>query len=93
MQRCIACVISRLGKWLGEILKIAIEIDIFLRHAANVREAIRIERMNIEHGHASSFGFFAPFCIMQRKHLHTRAAIAFHAVASAAHDQHLFGIG
>lgn len=77
---------------LAEILKIAIEIDVLIRHAADVREAMGVERVDVEHGYTGSFRLVSPLLIMQRKHLYARAAIAFYAVAGAADDQKFFRI-
>jgi hypothetical protein len=46
-----------------------------MRGAPDVREAVGVERVDIQHGNACR-GLGAPFGVVQRKHLHAGAAIA-----------------
>ena len=73
----------------GEVVEVAVEIDVFVRGAPNVREAVRVERMDVEHRHAGIARLGSPLGVVQRKHLHAAAAVALHPVAGAAHHQQL----
>jgi hypothetical protein len=80
------------GQGLAEVLEVAVEVHVFVRDPAQVREAIGVERMQVEHGHALRMRRRAPISVMQRVHLHAAAAKALHAMAGAADDQQLVGI-
>ena len=58
-----------------------------------MRKTVRVERMDVKHGHALGFGRCAPGAVMQGMDLHAGAAITLDTVASAADDQKLLGIG
>ncbi|MNV13203.1 hypothetical protein D3C71_1038340 [compost metagenome] len=64
-----------------------------MREAAHMREAIWVERMDVERSHARRMRLVAPLLVVQCKHLHTTAAIALDAMAGTAHDEQLLGIG
>jgi hypothetical protein len=81
------------GQGLAEVVEVAVQVHVLLRHAAPVREAPGVERVDVEHRHAGGAGLGAPFGVMQREHLHAAAAVALHAVAGAADDQQAFAAG
>jgi energy-coupling factor transporter ATP-binding protein EcfA2 len=78
---------------LRKVVEVAVQVHVFLGHAPDVRETVRVQRVDVEHGHALGAGFFAPLGVVQRKHLHAAAAIAFHAMAGAADDEQAVGVG
>ena len=80
-------------KWTIEIDEVAVEVDVLVRHPAQKRKAMRIERMHVQHRHALRSRLLAPFDVVQRKHLHAAAAQALHAVTTTADDQQALGIG
>ena len=92
MQLGVFCVQRIVGQGLAEILKVTVQINVLVCHAPLKREAVRVEPMDIQHGHASRFGLGTPLIVMQGKHLHAAAAVAFYAVAGAANDQQLLSI-
>ena len=48
--------------------------------------------MDIERGHTGVARLRTPLGVVQCKHLHAAAAIAFDAMAGTAHDEQLLGI-
>ena len=63
-----------------------VQVYVLMGHAAHMRKAIGVKCMDVKHGHACSFCLVTPFGVMQRKHLHAAAAIAFYTMAGAADD-------
>ena len=63
-----------------------------MRGAPDVREAVRVERMHVQHRHALVARFGKPLTIVQRMHLHATATVTLHAVAGAGDDQQSAGI-
>ncbi|MCY1166617.1 hypothetical protein D9M73_65630 [compost metagenome] len=78
---------------LREVLEVAVQVHVFMRGAPDMRKTVGVERMDIQHRDALCLGLGTPLGVMQRKHLHTGAAITFHAVAGAADNQQRTGIG
>ncbi|MDT4847275.1 hypothetical protein FQZ97_813250 [compost metagenome] len=78
---------------LAEILKVAVEIDVFVRHAAQVRKAVGVERVDVEHRDPGLACVLAPGLIVGRVDLHPGAAIALGPVAGAADDEQALGVG
>jgi hypothetical protein len=68
-------------------MKVAIQINVFMRHAAPVRKAVRIQRMQIHHGNTGVARGRTPRRITERGNLHPGTAITFHAVTRAGDQQ------
>jgi len=77
------------GQRLAEVIEVAIEVDVVFVDPAQPREAIRVERMQIQHGHILSVAVMQPVAVTQVIDLHRRAAKAFDTVDAAAHDQQI----
>ncbi len=77
----------------AEILEIAVQVHVLVRGAARVREAVRIQPVDVEHRQPRIPGPRAPRRVVQREHLHPAAAMALHAVAGAAQDEQAVRIG
>ena len=77
---------------LRKIAKVAVEVDVFLRHPPAPGKTVWVERVDVEHRHTRFACFGAPIGVAQRKHLHARAAIAFGAMAGAADNQQAIGV-
>ncbi len=92
-QRCHFAVSGVDGKWLAEVVEIAVQVHVLVRGAAQVRKPIGVERMDVQHGHALGVRQVAPLLVVQRKHLHATAAKPLHPMAAAAHDEQLVGVG
>ena len=75
------------GQRPAEILEVAVQVHVLVGHAPAEGKAVRVERMQVEHGHAGLVRGGAPFGVVQREHLHARAAITLDAVAGAADDE------
>jgi hypothetical protein len=84
MQVAIAGVV---GQRLREVVEVAVEVDVLVRGAADVREAVRVQRMHVHDGHPALARPRAPARVAQGRHLHAAAAIAFDAVAAAREQQ------
>ena len=69
------------GQGLREILEIAVQVHVLVRHAAHEGKAMGVERMDVEHGHAGRPRVLAPLGIVGGKHLHAGAAVALDPVA------------
>ena len=80
------------GQGLAVVLEIAVQVHVLMRGTAQVRKTVGIQRMHVEHRHAGRPRLRAPFLVVQRKDLHTAAAVAFDAVAGAADDEQLLRI-
>jgi len=78
---------------LAEVVEVAVQVHVLLRHAAQVREAVGIQRVDVQHRHASLARLGAPFGVAQREHLHAAAAKTLDAVAGAADDQQPLAVG
>ena len=78
---------------LGKVLKVTVQVDVFLRHAALVRKTMRVEGVHIQHGHALGVSLPPPGGVAQCVDLHAAAAKALHTMAGAADNQQLLGIG
>jgi hypothetical protein len=76
-----------------KVMEIAVKVHALVRHPAVKRKTVRIERVDVEHRHASLPGLGAPCGIGQGVHLHPAAAIALHAVASAADNEQMGAVG
>ena len=77
----------------AEVVEVAVQVHVFVRGTADMRETIGIERMDVEHSHALRARLITPGVVVQGKHLHTAAAIALDPMAGAADDQQLVGVG
>ena len=78
---------------LGEILEVAVQVDVLVGGAAQPREAIGVQRMDVEQCHAGARGRCMEARIGEQRVLHARAAVAFDAVAGAAEDQYRRRVG
>ena len=81
------------GERAREVLKVAVDVHVFVRDAPDVREAIRVQRVDVEHGHALLGSAGAPGRIVQDEYLNAAAAITLDPVAGAADDEQFVGIG
>lgn len=87
-QQVVDFAVSRVvGQGLGKVLKVAVDVHVFMGHPAHMRKTMRVECVDVEHGHALRTGRVSPNGVLQRVDLHTRAAIALDPMASAADDQ------
>ena len=80
-------------QWLGKVLKVAVQVHVFLRDAALIRKTMRVKGVHIQYGHALGMGLGPPSSVSQRVHLHAAAAKALHTMASAGDDQQPLGVG
>ena len=78
---------------LREVLKVAVDVHVFVGHAPHMRKPVRVERVDVEHRHTLGFGGCTPSGVLQGMDLHARAAITLHPVAGAADDQQRLGVG
>jgi len=89
-QQRMKLTVSRIGgQGRCEILKIAVEVHVLLRHAAEVRKAVGVERMHIQHRHAAGARLLQPGLFSQQCGLRARAGITFHAMHAAGQEQQL----
>jgi hypothetical protein len=77
----------------GEVEEIPVDVDVFVGHAAQMRETMGVEPVHIEHRHAGLARVLAPLGVVCRKHLHPRTAEALGAMAAAAQNQQSLGVG
>ena len=68
-------------------MEVAIQIDVLVGGPAQVRETVRIQAMDVQHGDATGLGLVVPSAVTQGCHLHAAAAEPLDAVAGTAHDQ------
>jgi hypothetical protein len=82
--------IRRVGRQRArEILEVAVQVDVFLRDATQVREPVRVERMDVQHRDTVPGCVRMPFFVVQGVHLHPAAAIALDAMAGTGHHQQM----
>ena len=88
-------VVGRVARRLGgEIVEVAVEVDVLVRRPPPPGEAPWVEAMDVEHGHAGLAGGAVPGLVFEEGNLHARAAEALDPVAGAAdHEQRLGMVG
>jgi hypothetical protein len=77
----------------AEVVKVAVQVHVLVGGAADVREAIGVERVDVDHRHTLVARLGTPFGVVQGKHLHTGAAVTFGAMAGAGDQQHGLRVG
>ena len=74
-------------QWLAEIDEVPAQVHVLVRSAAQVRETIGVEGMEVERGHPRVARLGAPLRIVQREHLHPAATKPIHTMAATANDK------
>ena len=74
-------------------MEVAVQVHVFVGRAPQVRKAIGIEAVDVQHSQVPGFHVVAPSRVPQRGDLNATAAEALNAMAGAAEDQQAAGIG
>jgi hypothetical protein len=75
------------GQGFGEIVEVAVEVHVFMRVTAQVREPVGIERVNMDKCYAIGTRVGPQGVVVKRSHLNAAASEAFHAVATTADQE------